>query len=248
MKKEDFHKDDFYDAYVLGRLSTEDEDLFEEHLLFCEHCRKEIEIREISVAGSTAGEDISQDGTMTRKLSRKVLIIRLSIAASLLIMAGYSLYIIINPSREKAIMEQGKSGEEIPTHPDATTDTSFFPESEIKSETVQDSEYLLAEAFRPYPMFENAIENQVRSSGFSVLAPVLSQVFTTSDSIEFQWKNGYYQLTLVIFNNKGKIIFESIAESPFTLEKKLPSGLYYWQLDTDDEALQTSKFIVQEEQ
>ena len=191
MKKEDFHKDEFYDAYVLGRLYADDEDLFEEHLLFCEHCRKEIEVREVSVAGSV-------------------------------------------------------SREEIPASQDFVPDTSTDSNSEFQSEAEQQSELLLAEAFRPSPIFENAIENQVRSSGFTVLAPDDSQKFKTGDTIEFQWKNSNKQLTLVIFNNKGKIILESIVESPYKLEKKLPPGLYYWQLETGKEAIQTSKFIVQE--
>ena len=248
MNEEDFHKDEFYDAYVLGRLSAEEEDLFEEHLLFCEHCRKEIEIREVIVAGSGSGDNIPPERTVKRKLSQKAIIIRLSIAASVIIMAGYSLYIIIKPSGDKALVEQEKSGEEIPASPDVIADTSFVSDSELQSEADRQSEHLLAEAFRSSPMFENAIENQVRSSRFSVLAPDHSQVFKSSDTIEFQWISGNKQLTLVIFNNKGKIIFETITESPFTLEKKLPHGLYYWQLDTEDEALQTSKFLIQEKE
>lgn len=248
MNKEDFHKDEFYDAYVLGRLSAKEEDLFEEHLLFCEHCRKEIEIREVIVAGSVNQENISPERVVKRKLSQKAIIIRLSIAASVIIMAGYSLYLIFNPFGEKALVEQEISGEEIPASPEVIADTSFVSDSELKLEADQQSEHLLAEAFKPSPMFENAIENQVRSSGFSVLAPDLSHLFKTSDSIEFKWKNSNKQLTLVIFNNKGKVIFETIVESPYTLEKKLLPGLYYWQLDTEDEALQTSKFLIQEEE
>ena len=244
MSKVDFHKDEFYDAYVLGRLSAKEEDQFEEHLLFCEHCREEIEIREVLVAGSGNEENSSPEKTVTRKLSQKAIIIRLSIAASVIIMAGYSLYQIIKPSGDKALVVQEKSVEEIPSSPDVTADTSLFSDSELKKEGEQQSEPLLAEAFHPSPMFENVIENQVRSSGFTVLTPAEDQEFKTIDTIEFQWVTGNKQLTLVVFNNIGKIIFESIAESPFTLEKKLPPGLYYWQLETDDEAQQTSKFIV----
>lgn len=244
MNKEDFHTDEFYDAYVLGRLSAKEEDQFEEHLLFCEHCRKEIEIREVLVAGSGKEENIAPEKTVKRKLSQKAIIIRLSIAASVIIIAGYSLYLIVKPAGDKTLVEQEISGEEIPASPDVTADTSLVSDSELKSEDEQQSEPLLAEAFHPSPMFENAIGNQVRSSGFTVLTPAENQEFKAIDTIEFQWSNSNKQLTLVIFNNKGKIIFESIAESPFTLEKKLQPGLYYWQLATDDEAQQTSKFMV----
>ena len=246
MKKEDFHKDEFYDAYVLGRLSADDEDLFEEHLLFCEHCRKEIEVREVSVAGSVSREEISPNSIKKKKLSQKAILIRLSVAASVFILAVYSLYLIIDRTGDNTLAQQEKSEEEIPASPDLVPDTSTDLNSELHSESEPQSELLLAEAFRPSPIFENAIKNQVRSSGFTVLAPDDSQKFKTDDTIEFQWKNSNEQLTLVIFNNKGNILLESIAESPFKLEKKLLPGLYYWQLETEEEAIQTSKFIVQE--
>ena len=63
------------------------------------------------------------------------IIIRLSIAASVIIMAGYSLYIIIKPSGDKALVEQEKSGEEIPASPDVIADTNFVSDSELESES-----------------------------------------------------------------------------------------------------------------
>ncbi len=186
MKKEDFHKDEFYDAYVLGRLSADDEDLFEEHLLFCEHCRKEIEIREVIVAASGRGANISKEKTRKRKLSTKAIIIRLSIAASVIIIAGYSLYMILNPAGDKTLVEKEISTEEIPASHDVITDTSLIAEPEFQLDDEQQSEPLLAEAFLPSPMFENAIENQLRSSGFTLLIPANDQNFKTNDTIEFR--------------------------------------------------------------
>jgi len=244
MKNEDFHKDEFYDAYVLGRLSADDEDLFEEHLLFCEHCRNEIEVREVSVAASGRGENISKETTMERKLSTKTIIIRLSIAASVIIIAGYSLYVILNPAGDKTLVEQDSSMEEIPASPDVINDTSLIAEPEFQPETEQPSEFLLAEAFKPSPMFENAIENQVRSDGLSVLSPSNAQTFAPVDMIEFRWENGEKQLSLVIYNNKGGLIYEKEVKSPFTLNQTLQPGLYYWQLETEDEALSTLKFLI----
>lgn len=244
MKKEDFHKDEFYDAYVLGRLSADDEDLFEEHLLFCEHCRKEIEIREVIVAASGKGENLSKELTWKRKLSTKAIIIRLSIAASVIIIAGYSLYMILNPAGDKPLVEHEISTEEIPASNDVIADTSSISEPEIHSEDEQQSEPLLAEAFRPSPMFENAIENQLRSDGLSVLTPSNAQTFAPVDVIEFRWKNGEQQLSLVIYTNKGSIIYEKEVKSPFTLNQTLQPGLYYWQLETEDEALFTLKFFI----
>jgi len=244
MKKEDFHKDEFYDAYVLGRLSADDEDLFEEHLLFCEHCRKEIEVREVSVAASGRRENISKEKSVRRKLSNKAIIIRLSIAASVIIIAGYSLYIILNPAGDKTLVEQEISTEEIPASSDVITDTSLIAEPEFQSEDEQQSELLLAESFSPSPMFENAIENQVRSDGLTLLTPSNAQTFTTVDVIEFRWENAEKQLSLVIYNNKGSIIYEKKVKSPFTLNQTLQPGLYYWQLETEDEALFTLKFLI----
>jgi hypothetical protein len=244
MEKEDFHKDEFYDAYVLGRLTADDEDLFEEHLLFCEHCRKEIEIREISIAGVVSGEDITRARAVKIKFQQKGIVIRLAIAASVIMLAGFSLYIIIKPAGEKTLVEKEKN-ENVPEDRAGIADTSYVTEPLVKPETEQPTEILVAEAFKPYPLFENAIENQLRSSVIIVLSPSLSQVFKISDTIEFRWKNGAQELRVAIFNNKGEMILESVAESPFLYENKFTSGLYYWQLETEDEALHTSKFIIQ---
>ena len=159
-------------------------------------------------------------------------------------MAGYSLYIILNPAGDKTLVEQEISGEEIPASPDVITDTSLIAEPELQSEDEQQSELLLAEAFRPSPMFENAIENQVRSDGLTLLTPTNAQTFTTVDVIEFRWENAEKQLSLVIYNNKGNIIYEKKVKSPFTLNQTLQPGLYYWQLETEDEALYTLKFLI----
>lgn len=244
MKKEDFHKDEFYDAYVLGRLSADDEDLFEEHLLFCEHCRKEIEIREVIVAASGRGANISKEKTRKRKLSTKAIIIRLSIAASVIIIAGYSLYMILNPAGDKTLVEKEISTEEIPASHDVITDTSLIAEPEFQLDDEQQSEPLLAEAFLPSPMFENAIENQLRSDGLTLLTPSNAKTFTTVDVIEFRWENREEQLTLVIYNNNGSIIYEKKVKSPFALNQTLQPGLYYWQLETEEEALITLKFFI----
>ena len=106
------------------------------------------------------------------------------------------------------------------------------------------SDDLLSEAFIPSPMFENLIENQVRSDVLRIIAPVPSQVFQKTDTINFMWENGEEMFTLVVFNNKGHVVFEKAVGSPFRLSDLLQPGLYYWQLETEDEALQTYRFIV----
>jgi hypothetical protein len=244
MNREDFHKDEFYDAYILGTLSAAEEDLFEEHLLFCEDCRSEIELREAVVSGSVEGEDTSQDKSHKWKLSQRGIIIRLSIAASVIIIAGYSLYRIYTPLREKGIVEQEKIPKEAPSSQEAVIESDTNADSIQIPETGEKPENFLAEAFKPLPMFENAIVNQVRSGGFTLLTPDNSKTFTTGEKIEFSWESGEKQLTIVIYNNKGSVVFHKNTESPFTLDDKLQPGLYYWQIETEDEALQTARFMV----
>ena len=243
MNKEDFHTDEFYDGYILGRLSAAEEDLFEEHLLFCEHCRRELEIREAITAGYNSDEDIFIKRIDKNKLSQKRIIIILSIAASVVIITGYSLYSIFIPHNDKQIAAQEEINEDIADITGDLKEPGIITES--APETEMQSENMLAEAFIPSPMFENAIENQVRSDGLSVISPDNSQTFKPNDPIEFHWRRPIKQLILVIFNNKGTIIFEKKIESPFVLNQKFLPGLYYWQLETEDEALCTLKFIVQ---
>lgn len=248
MNREDFHKDEFYDAYILGTLSAIEEDLFEEHLLFCEDCRREIELREAVLTASLDGEDTSQNTSQKWKLSQRGIIIRLSIAASVIIIAGYSLYSIFTPTRDKGIVEQEKLPKEAPESPEAVIDTGTNADAAPIPEVEEMPEDFLAEAFKPLPMFENAIENQVRSDGLTLLAPDNSKTFTIGEVIEFRWENREKQLTLVIYNNKGSVIFNRKTDSPFTFDDRLQPGLYYWQIETEDEALQTARFMVRHSQ
>ena len=245
MSNKDFHKEELYDGYILGSLSAEDEDQFEEHLLFCERCRKEIEMREAFAAGIGSDEKTYPTKIVRRGLSQKGIIIRLSIAASVIIIAGYSLYRIITPQDDIRIATQEESAEEVSASVGESKEKFILSDSIPMPDTQEPSIDFLSEAFIPSPMFENAIENQVRSEGLSIISPVNSRVFKTNDKIEFHWKYHEEQLTLVIFNNKGDVVFESSVGSPFTLTDKFQPGLYYWQLETDDEAIQTLKFIVQ---
>jgi hypothetical protein len=245
MNIEDFHRDQFYDDYVRGRLSSEEEDLFEEHLLFCEHCRREIEMREAIVAGLASNENTHVQKASKHKRSQRTIFIRLGIAASVLIIAGYFMFSILTSPKDPEIADREEPDEQVTVPSEGSIDTILVADSIPGMEPDKRTENMISEAFIPSPMFENAIENQLRAEGLNILAPDNSKIFKTNDTIEFQWENGGEQLTLVVFNNKGSIIFEKEIEPPFTLRNKLQPGLYYWQLETEDEALGTFKFTVE---
>ena len=244
METEKFHSDSFYDAYVMGRLSGHEEDLFEEHLLFCVDCRREIELREAIVSSVRRHKEIPEYKSKGEKPSGSKIILRIAIAASVIIIVGYSLFLIFSPSGESDLvdrenpvtMDQGV-GEQNETTGEIS-DTAV-----LQGETVKSGE-LIAASYIPFPMFENAIRNPLRSPGFLILSPDSSQTFKTNETIEFRWETGAEQLTLVIFNNQGSVLLEEMVKSPFILQDTLPPGLYYWQLETSEEAMITSRFFI----
>jgi hypothetical protein len=242
MKDKDFHNDEFYDDYIMGRLSEDDEDLFEEHLLFCERCRQEIEFRESLTAGLDSIKDAGQSSKMKNKKSRRGMYIRLGIAATLVFIVGYTfikLFITQNDS-ESPIKKEVTI--EVPDSPAEQQKTVIITDSTTKSEISHIE--MLAEAFTTLPMFENAINNQVRANGITIVSPINSMSFKSDENIEFVWENVGKHLMLAIFNNKGKLIFEEKIKTPYRLDASLQPGLYYWQLETEDEALCTYKFLI----
>jgi hypothetical protein len=242
MKDKDFHNDEFYDDYIMGRLSEDDEDLFEEHLLFCDRCRQEIEVRESLAAGLDIISDVSKSSMIRNKESRRGMYIRLGIAATLLFIVGYTLIKLFITQNDSESPIKKEVTLEVPDSLTEQKKTVIITDSSTRPE-ISHAE-MLAEAFTPLPMFENIINNQVRSAGIAIVSPVNSQSFKPNETVEFLWENAEEQLMLVIFNNKGKLIFEEKIKTPYRLDASLQPGLYYWQLETEEESLRTFKFFI----
>ena len=237
----EFHDAGFYEKYVLGKLTEEEETSFEEHLLFCEHCRIQLENTEAFIAGSQKlNLSASENQGKTRKLA-----IRWSVAASIIVIAGLIIFFnrdIFSPDRmvDKTLIGKEDTSTVIKNNIPKTNKTG--QDSSVNAGPINDQLY--SEAFMLHPVYESAIENIVRSERLKVIRPVNSHTYSLNDSMIFEWKGTDENLNLVIFDNKGKLISEHSVTSPYILKKELTDGLYYFQLETEEESLYTGKFIV----
>ncbi|RPH34077.1 MAG: zf-HC2 domain-containing protein [Bacteroidales bacterium] len=236
-----FHNDSTYEGYVLGRLTKSEEDLFEEHLLTCEHCQAQLEITEAIILGIKSSPKIEQDRNFS--YNSKTAIVRYSVAASLALLLGVSAYFYLQRfNNQKDVLSDAQKSLLDSTHNSKEKDVNSI---KVLSETEKSNDKeLLAVAYKPNPIFENAIENYVRSGSIVIIKPALSAEVKSADMLSFEWENHTSTLVLVIFNNTGKMIFQKEVSSPFVLEDNLKKGLYYWQLESPNESLFTGKFLI----
>jgi hypothetical protein len=87
---------------------------------------------------------------------------------------------------------------------------------------------MYADNFTTNPFFENLTENNLRGKEFRVIAPLNN---TLSVVPAFLWSDTTIQkLKLVLFSNKGKIIFSELVTNGTKPDIFLDPGIYYWQL------------------
>lgn len=251
MNKLDFHKEGFYEDYLMGRLSEPEETSFEEHLLFCATCRQELRKMEIVLEGvKMAGNDagLSMENKRLAK-SNTTRIWRL--AAAILIMLGSTavFYFLWNKNNQQPKSQDFTITDTIPSK---ESNSEFLEPSEpelyvenSKPKELPKTDELLASAFVPSEFYENLIDNIHRAEPIQVVSPKRGQTFRSGDKLKFDWKTTD-SLTLVIMDNQGKIRFEEKIIAPYTLKTNLPSGLFYWQIENEEEALYVEKFIIGE--
>ncbi len=247
--------------YVLGRLNAEEESAFEEHLLHCDECKRKCEQVEAIIEAS---EHSAMDDTKilpVKKKKKTLLVVHfntlLRVAAALLLLAGAA-YFIFHIDKPDYIASDNESNTGISiadTNSYGTRDSSDImnnqsvkndrkPIEKLRKKKKEPERMLLAEAFQASPVFESAIQNQLRSQSVSVSSPADSAVFRMDQAIHFVWNTGSEQeITLIIRRNTGKIFFREKVPSAYSQKIDAP-GLYYWQLMAGDEILYTGKFTV----
>ncbi len=145
MKEEIFHNNDFYEKYVLGDLSEEEETRFEEHLLMCSYCKEQLENMEAIIYG------------VRQQPEKKPVQLRiyLAIAASLVILltAGILLFDISFSTRPNGV------GINSDTTDTATTVNEKF--AEVRNNVVDEEDttervpvdIALSESFQPLAVY-----------------------------------------------------------------------------------------------
>ncbi|MBN2523913.1 MAG: zf-HC2 domain-containing protein [Bacteroidales bacterium] len=247
--------------YVLGKLNKEEESDFEEHILGCVKCRRKCELLETIIAGSEQ-RLIEEDDTLQTNKTKKITLpvsykILWRAAAAIVILAG-AVYFITNtgkfhPANPKN--QQVADNYRTDTTNKGTNDSSAVSIDKIKNKESQQEEpgiekyeqkkyTLLAEAFDPSPVFESAIQNQLRSNDIAVTSPADSAMYKKNQEIVFLWHtNSTMDIILILRKNTGNTIFKEKVQSPCSKTIDIP-GLYYWQLAVHDEVIHTGKFLV----
>lgn len=246
--------------FVMGRLDQEEELAFEEHILNCDECRKKCDhlqkIIEASEINLIAENKIKQSKGKRKVMSGVQFRILLGAAASLLILVG-TIFLIYNTKKPSYIASNEESITDsvvISSNNNAdlsdkndTTPVEKIEIQEEKPENILPDDHqkpLIAQAFHTHPIFESAIENQLRSSGISVSSPQNSEIYSKKQEIKFIWKtNAETELVLIIRDNSGIILFKEKVPSPF-IYRINAFGLYYWQLMDKDDIIYTGKFLV----
>jgi hypothetical protein len=99
--------------------------------------------------------------------------------------------------------------------------------------------------FAVYPILEEMVAEVTRSEEVAVQSPQNGGNFS-GGNILFQWQPiERAPLYLKILNNTGEELYSyAIEDNQLQFSEKLPRGLYYWKLETEDDLLYVGKFFV----
>lgn len=217
--------DDLIDRYLSGRLTEKEAEAFELHYLGCDECFRELQIRKqllavIKEKGKTLfaefieeGKKGSQSGIRPRRFPETVRDIWARKNLRIYISGVAAVFLIL----------------------------MLYLAIDWRNPP-------LSESFRESPYLEERIKTQddTRSEkGFQLLAPANKARFSPQTPILFRWSNpGNETLGLKILNNQGDRLFSfEVNDSQFLFREALPPGLYYWKVESGDEA-RIGKFFV----
>lgn len=237
------------ELYLKQELSQDDEAAFEEHLLYCEKCRENLKMLDTAYETIQRFQADRLRGIRAGGSSRRVLNITVKfsfrIAAVIILLLGLAGVITILLHRER-------TPKWFPATPvtsvDSINDTITIYEINKKMSApgregnkVAELPGRYVENFVPNPFYENIIQNNMRDNGFRVVSPVKD---TLTSLPVFEWNDKEIsQLILVVFNNKEAEIFKGQIVNKSRAGMKIKPGLYYWQLQNNDEVLITGRFI-----
>ena len=241
---QDFVKNNSAERYILHQLEGKEELSYEEHLLFCNICLEEVQ--RLSQTREVINEfAISNDNVLTinpnntSKDSQIRFYIR--IAASVLIIIAVSWVVLVYLGAKKGSEERLIAQKEDSLKPKKQT----ISLDNDTSKKIQVADHYEDTNYKEYPSFETLVGQEYRTDGIDVVSPGNSSNFKIGEKIIFRWlKKDIKMLNLAIFDNKGKIVFEQQVAPTFTFKSQLAPGLYYWQLETESEAIYTGKFAI----
>jgi len=243
MEHREIHDSDLIDKYLLNQLADTEENELEEHLLFCEECQNLLEKRKTTIGlindHFSKTTDSPEFKTKKNEKSRIYKIRFLKIAASLTILlsTGWLLNNLFSSHSGKKISDYKP-----------ISDTIFFNKKskfDLNNKQLADNSYINKKNYLELPAMENFIKNSMRSTNISVLMPKVGQKYSVNEAFKIEWGlEKTDSLNFVVFNNKGKLLFEKTITKSFEYKHELKNGLFYWQLETEEEAIFTGKFFI----
>ena len=230
--------------YLLHRLNESETTDFEEHLLYCQECRRLlVETKEIMAL--TQYIAIHSTKVEARQIAQKkapFFVPFMKAAAVLLITvcsAGIIWSLLQKPA--KSLVQSENKTSPVKNIGDSISNRNVSHDSIINKIAINFSE----KNFQKLTSFEAQIGQEYRSDAIEIISPKNMKMFSPSKNIDFQWqKTDIKSLVLSLYNNQGKLIFQKEISSIFILKQRLQPGLYYWQLETEADILYTGKFLV----
>jgi len=100
---------------------------------------------------------------------------------------------------------------------------------------------------QPSPHFENLVNAFTRAPAVKVLSPENGSNVT--EEIRFRWEGqarGQISLKIIDRKEKEQLSFTPQENQVFVseMDSKLPPGLYYWKLETEDRLIYVGKFFI----
>jgi len=236
------------ELYFSQVLTPEEEVEFEEHLLLCEICRNNILMLEMVKEALEELKTNEFRRKINEPFSRRYINKRafFKIAAVTILLTGltglfYLLSVRIGKNRIESEISKGIEESASDRYHDDRS-RIFLQQDTFSGSGRSEELNHLSEGFAPVPFFENIIRQSYRNGGITVLSPL-------NDTIRkipvFKWADsGIQTLNLKIINNREEVIFSNKITNGTSPEITIPSGLYYWQLQSSDETLFTGRFVL----
>lgn len=235
------------ELYFKRELTPEEETAFEEHLLWCPECRDRVKMLEDTLEEIEIGQKLDfREGANKRtgkEFRAKQGIYYLRIAAGIILLLSITAlaYFIVN---ERKLIRQ------LPAASDNSNDTLVKTrEDRIPEPAKQDTDIYekakrepvhLAKNFVPDLFYERLVEEKYRNAGLIILEPLAD---TLTRIPVFKWRGAFPEtLFLKILDNRAREVFEGSLDNGKLPPVSLNPGLYYWQLQDENETLYTGRF------
>ena len=219
------------------------------HLERCDTCREDLERLRLLQEKWQAHEERNLDHLRGRRWFALIAVAALqrrrvlAVAAAALVLAT-GLWFFERAGRQPA--PQQLVTQQVPTpglaHPESTAAPAATPgRPGLASLAWAELKKRFAERFKPTPYLEGMLALNTRGEELLVVSPEPGS--RQVGVVRFRWKGRTGRVTLVILNNRGKpVVTAHPSGQEYVLRRKLPPGLYYWKLETDEELLYVGKF------